>query len=321
MTFICRRTVLVCALCAGHFAAAAFAQDYPAKPIRIMVGGGPDNAARILGQKLTDAWGQQVIIDNRPGAGGQIAAEIVAKGPPDGHLLLMFTTTHTISAALQLGTYDLMRDFAPVIVYSCTPEILVVHPSLPVRSVKELIALARARPGQINYASSGNGTPVHLAGEMFRHMAGIDIVHVPYKGAAPATIDVIGGQVQMMFPVAPGILPQMQAGKVRALAVTTAQRSRLVPALPTMAESGLPGFEVTGCNGLLASVKTPRTIIDKLNAQVARDLKLADVVQRITSAGYEPMESANTPEFAAAFIKSEIAKWTKLVKETGAKVD
>ena len=305
----------------GAFAAATYAQDYPVKPIRILVGGGPDNAARILGQKLTEAWGQQVIIENRPGAGGHIAAEAVAKGAPDGHLLLMFTTTHTISAALPLGTYDLIRDFVPVMVYSCTPEILVVHPSLPVHSVKELVALAKARPGQINYASSGNGTPVHLAGEMFRHMAGIAIVHVPYKGAAPATIDLIGGQVQMMFPVAPGVLPHMQTGKVRALAVTPAQRSRLVPELPTMAEAGLPGFDVTGCNGLLAPAKTPRAVIDKLNAQVVRDLKQPDVLQRITTAGYEPMEAANTPELAAAFIKSEITKWAKLVKETGAKVD
>ena len=321
MIYFTRWTVLICCAVAAHFASIALAQNYPVKPIRILVGGGPDNAARILGQKLTEAWGQQVIIDNRPGAGGQIAAEAVAKGAPDGYLMLMFTTTHTINAALQPGTYDLLRDFTPVILYSCTPEILVVHPSLPVRSVRELIALAKARPGQINYASSGNCTPVHLAGEKFRHMAGINIVHVPYKGAGPATMDVIGGQVQMMFPIAPGILPQLGTGKVLALAVTSLQRSRLVPELPTIAESGLPGFDVTGCNGLLAPVKTPRAIVDRLNVQVGRDLKQPDVIQRITSAGYEPIDSANSPEHVAAFIRSEVAKWAKLVKETGAKVD
>jgi tripartite-type tricarboxylate transporter receptor subunit TctC len=300
---------------------AALAQEYPTKPIRIIVGGGPDNAARILGQKLTEAWGQQNIVDNRPGAGGVIAADMVAKAPPDGHTLLFFTTTHTINAVLQPGAYDLLRDFAPVVLYACTPEILVVHPSVPAKTVKELIALAKAHPGQINYASSGKGTPVHLAGEMFRSLAGIDIVHVPYKGAGPATVDLIGGQVQMMFPVAPGVLPQMKANKVRALAVTTAQRSRLVPELPTMVEAGVPGFDVIGCNGLLAPAKTSRAIIDKLNAQVVRDLKQPDVVQRITVAGYEVADFVTTPEQVAAFIKSEVAKWGKVIREAGVKAD
>jgi tripartite-type tricarboxylate transporter receptor subunit TctC len=321
MNYFTRSTVLVCCAVAAHFASLALAQDYPTKPIRIIVAGGPDNAARIVGQKLTDAWGLQVVIDNRPGAGGQIGAELVAKGQPDGYLLLMFTTAHTINATLQPGSYDLLKDFTPVIVYSCTPEILVVHPSLPVHTVKELIALAKAKPGQINFASAGNGTPLHLGGEMFKHMAGINIVHVPYKGAAPALVDVVGGQVQMMFQIAPGVLPQVRAGKLRALAVTPLQRSRLAPELPTMDESGLPGFDITACNGLLAPAKTPRPIVEKLNAQISRDLKQPDVIRRITDAGYEPIESGNSPEQVGEFLRSEVAKWAKLIKETGAKAD
>jgi tripartite-type tricarboxylate transporter receptor subunit TctC len=321
MIYVVRWTLLTCCAVAAHFASIAFAQEYPTKPIRIIVAGGPDNAARIIGQKLTDAWGQQVVVDNRAGAGGQIGADLVAKGQPDGYLLLMFTTTHTINATLQPGLYDLLKDFAPVILYSCTPEILVVHPSVPAHSVNELIALAKAKPGQINYASAGNGTPLHLAGEMFKYMAQINIVHVPYKGAAPAIIDLMGGQVQMMFQIAPGVLPQIRAGKVRALAVTPLRRSPLAPELPTMDESGLPGFDITACNGLLAPAKTPRPIVEKLNAQVSQDLKQPDVIRRITDAGYEPIESGNSPEQVGDFLRREVAKWAKLIRETGAKAD
>jgi tripartite-type tricarboxylate transporter receptor subunit TctC len=298
----------------------ALAQDYPVKPIRIIVGPGPDIVARIVGQKFTEAWGQQVVVETRPGGGGTIAAELVAKAAPDGYLLLLSSASYTINAVLQPGSFDLMRDFSAVALCATAPFILVAHPSLPVRSVPELIALAKAKPGQINYASSGNGTPPHLAGEMFRSMAHIDIVHVPYKNAAPAMIDVVGGQVQMMFGILSITLPQVQAGKVRGLGVTSVQRSPLVPQLPTLAESGLPGYEVIGWNGLLAPAGTPRAIVAKLNAEVLRALKQPDVLQRLRGSGYDAARD-NSPEQFADFNRNEIAKWAKVVKESGARVD
>lgn len=298
----------------------ALAQDYPVKPIRIIVGPGPDIVARIVGQKFTETWGQQVIVETRPGGGGTIAAELVAKSAPDGYLLLLSSASYTINAVLQPGSFDLMKDFSAVALCATAPFILVAHPSLPVRSVQELIALARSRPGQINYASSGNGTPPHLAGEMFRSMAHVDIVHVPYKNAAPAMIDVVGGQVQLMFGILSITLPQVQAGKVRGLGVTSVQRSPLVPQLPTLAESGLPGYEVIGWNGLLAPAGTPRAIVAKLNAEVLRALKQPDVLQRLRGSGYDPARD-NSPEQFTDFNRNEIAKWAKVVKESGAKVD
>jgi len=298
----------------------AAAQDYPAKPIRVIVGPGPDIVARLFGQKFTDAWGQQVVVETRPGGGGTIAAELVAKAPPDGYTLLLASAAYTINAVLQPGPVDLTRDFSAVALCASAPFILLVHPSMPVHTVKELIALAKARPGQIYYASSGNGTPPHLAGELFKSMAHVNLVHVPYKNAAPALIDVVGGQVQMMFAITSIALGQVQAGKVRGLAVSSAQRSSLAPELPTLAESGLPGFEVIGWNGLLAPAGTAKRVVAKLNAEVARALKQADVVQRLAGAGYDAA-SGNTPEQFSDYIKAEIAKWAKLVKETGAKVD
>jgi tripartite-type tricarboxylate transporter receptor subunit TctC len=286
----------------------ALAQDYPVKPIRIIVGPGPDIVARIVGQKFTETWGQQVIVETRPGGGGTIAAELVAKSAPDGYLLLLSSASYTINAVLQPGSFDLMKDFSAVALCATAPFILVAHPSLPVRSVQELIALAKARPGQINYASSGNGTPPHLAGEMFRSMAHIDIVHVPYKNAAPAMIDVVGGQVQMMFGILSITLPQVQAGKVRGLGVTSVQRSPLVPQLPTLSESGLPGYG------------TSRAVVAKLNAEVLRALKQPEVLQRLRGSGYDPARD-NSPEQFADFNRNEIAKWAKVVKESGAKVD
>jgi tripartite-type tricarboxylate transporter receptor subunit TctC len=312
------RLALICLLC--QFSAASWAQNYPAKPIRIVVGPGPDIIARIFGQKFTEAWGKQVIVDPRPAGGGTIAAEAVAKSAPDGYSLLLASASYPINTALQFGSYDLEKDFSAVVLCATAPFILIVHPSVPARSVRELVALAKSKPGQINYASSGNGTPPHLAGEMFKSMAGINIVHVPYKGAGQAMIDVIGGQVQMMFAIASTTLGQIQTGKVRALAVTSPQRSRLVPDLPTLAESDLPGYNVMGWNGLVAPTGTPRPVIAKLNAEALRALKQSDVLTRLTDSGYDPAGD-NTPEQFADFIKREIAKWTKLVKESGAKVD
>ena len=316
MTFDIRRIAALVILFAGN----ACAQDFPARPIRVIVGPGPDIVARIIGQKFTETWGQQVVIDPRPAAGGAIAAEAVAKAAPDGYTLLLSSASYPINAALQLGTTDVIKDFSAVALAASAPFILMVHPSMPVKSMAELIALAKARPGQINYASSGNGTPPHLAAEMFKSAAGINIVHVPYKGAGQAMIDLVGGQVQMAFAIVSAALPQVQAGKVRALGVTSPQPSPLVPDLPTLSELGLPGFDVKGWNGFVAPAATPRAIVAKLNAETMRALKLPEVVQRLKSAGYDAA-AENTPEQFADFIKAELAKWTRVVRESGAKVD
>ncbi len=320
MARISRWAVVTFAVLSPPLAPAALAQDYPTKPIRIIVGPGPDILSRIFGQRFTDAWGQQTIIDPRPGAGGTISAELAAKATPDGYTLLMATSSYTINAVLQPGPFDLVKDFAAIVLCATSPYFLVVHPSVPARSVQELIGLAKSRPGQINYASSGNGTGPHLVGEMFKSMARVNIVHVPYKGAAPAIFDVIAGQVEMNFQIAPGALSHIQAGKVRALAVTSLQRSRLAPDVPTVAEAGLAGFEGIGWNGLVAPARTPKAIVAKLNGEVLRALTQPAVLKRITDVGWEPA-SENSPGWFADYIKREIAKWTQVVKETGAKVD
>ena len=301
-------------------ALAASAQTYPNKPMRIIVGPGPDIVARIFGQKFTDAWGQQVVIDTRPGAGGTIAADLVAKSPPDGYTMLLASAAYTINAVLQPSSFDLIKDFSPIAFCASSPFILVTNLSLPVRSVADLIALAKSKPGQINYGSSGNGTPPHLAGELFKSMAHINLIHVPYKSAAPAMVDVIAGQVQMAFMIVSVSLPHVQSGKVRGLAVSSLQRSRLVPDLPTLADSGLPGFEVIGWNGLLAPAGTPPAVVTKLNSEIMRDLKQPEVQQRLLGAGYEPSPE-HTPQKFGQYMKDEIAKWQKIVKESGMKVD
>ena len=290
------------------------------RPIRVIVGPGPDIVARIMGQKFTEAWGQQVVIDPRPAAGGAIAADAVAKAAPDGYTLLLSSASYPINAALQIGATDVIKDFSAVALAASAPFILMVHPSLPVKSMRELIALARARPGQINYASSGNGTPPHLAAEMFKSAAGISIVHVPYKGAGQAMIDLVGGQVQVAFMIVSAALPQVQAGKVRALGVTSLQTSPLAPDLPTLNELGLSGFDVKGWNGFVAPAGTPRAVVARINAEAMRALKQPEVVQRLKGAGYDAA-AENSPEQFADFIKAELAKWTRVVKESGAKVD
>lgn len=319
MTVILRWVVAFLVL-QSAFVLPVLAQDYPTKPIRIIVGPGPDIVGRIFGQKFTEAWGQQVIVETRPGGGGTIAAEMVAKAPADGYVLLLASAAYTINAVMQPGAIDLVKDFSPVVLCASAPFVLLAHPSLPVRSVQELVALARSRPGQIYYASSGNGTPPHLAGEMFKSMARINIVHVPYKNAAPALIDVVGGQVQMMFAITSIALGQVHAGKVRGLGVSSVKRTPLAPELPTLAESGLPGYEVTGWNGLLAPAGTPRAVVAKLNAEVSRALKQPDLIQRLSGSSYDPA-ALNTPEQFAEYLRLEIAKWAKVVKESGAKID
>ncbi len=266
------KRLLSLVLCAATLAVSslACAQDYPNKPIRIIVGPGPDVLARLVGVKLTQAWGQQMIIDQRPAAGGIVAADAVAKAAPDGYTLLLSTGSFTINSALNTKlSYDFLRDLAPVTLMATIPFILVVRADSHIHSLKELVEAARAQPGKLNYASAGNGTPPHLAGEMLKQMAKIDMVHVPYKGVGPAITDLLGGQVQVMFAVAPAGLPQVKAGKLRALAVSSPKRYAPLPDVPTVAELGYPDFQVVGWNGLHAPAKTPAAIIEKLNHEIA----------------------------------------------------
>jgi len=315
---------LVVAACAGALAAdtiQAQTQTYPNKPIRIIVGPGPDVLSRIIGQKFTEAWGQQTVVDQRPGGGGVISAELASKAPADGYTLLMITSSYTINAVLQKTSYDIVRDFSPIALCVMSPYILSVNLAQPARNIQELIALAKAKPGQLNYASAGNGTGPHLAGEMLKNMAKIDLVHIVYKGAAPAMIDLMGGQVQLFFQTGPGSLAQIKAGKIRALAVTSAVRSPQLPELPTMIEAGMPGFEANGWNGLVAPAGTPKALIAKLSAEVTRVMKDPVVLQKITETGWEPVTLGATPEQFAKFISTDIARYAKVIKDTGAKVD
>jgi tripartite-type tricarboxylate transporter receptor subunit TctC len=295
---------------------------YPQKPIRLVApfapGGGTDILARLFGQKMGEVLGQQVIVDNRGGAGGTVGTDIAAKAPPDGYTLILVSASHAINPGLyQKLPYDSVNDFAPITQIATSPGILVVNPSLPVKSVKDLIALARAKPGQINYASAGSGTPPHLAGELFKVMAKIDMVHVPYKGNAPAFIDVIGGQVPLIFPTMPSAMPFIKSGKLRPIAVTSAKRSPAAPDIPTIAESGLPGYEATSWYGILAPARTPREIVAKLHEVLVSVIGSPDMKDKLAAQGLDPV--GNTPQQFAAVIKSEIAKWTKVVKASGAK--
>ncbi len=304
---------------------AALAQSYPSKPIRVIVpfppGGTTDILARALGIHLTKAWGQPVPIENRPGAGGNIGADLVAKSPPDGYTLIMGTVgTHAINMSLYSRMpYDTVKDFAPITLVASVPNVLVVHPSMPVKTVRDLIELAKSKPGQINFASSGNGTSIHLAGELFKTMAGVSMVHVPYKGSAPAVADLLGGQVSLMFDNMPSSLPHIKAGKLRGIAVTSARRSPATPELPTIAEAALPGYEASSWFGMLAPAGTPKEIVGKLNHTIVASLQTPEMKERLSSQGAEPV--GNTPEEFAAYIQAEIAKWAKVVKASGAKLD
>jgi tripartite-type tricarboxylate transporter receptor subunit TctC len=306
-------------------AAPLAAADYPDKAVRFVVGftpGGPsDIVARLLGQKLAEAWGQPVIIDNRAGAGGNIAAELVAKSPGDGYTLLLGNNSilATNAALYKKLSFDPVKDFAPVILVASQPNILVVHPSLPVKTVKELIVLAKAKPGQLNYASSGSGAAAHLSGELFKAMAQVDLVHVPYKGAAPALNDVLAGQDQLMFATSLSVMPHIQSGRLRALAVTTAKRMQALPQLPTVAEAGVPGFEATTWHGIVVASSTPPALVSRINADAVKVLQLPDVRERFAVLGAEII--GGTPDEFAGYIKKEIPKWTKVVKESGARAD
>ena len=300
------------------------AQSYPAKPIRIVVpfapGGGADIIARIVGQKMTDSWGQQVVVDNRAGASGNIGAEIVAKSAPDGYTLLMASSALAINPSVYRSVpYDVIKDFAPITQPGLLPNILVVHPSVPVKTVKDLIALAKSRPGQLAYASAGAGTGTHLAAEMFKLQAGIDMVHVPYKGGGALISDLLGGQVALTFATLPSVMPYVKAGRLRAVAMTTTRRWHGLPAVPTIAESGFPDFEISTWIGLLAPAGTPKDAVAKLHAEVVRILKLPDVRERFDGLGIEPV--GDTPEHFAQYIRSELAKYAKVVKQSGARVE
>ena len=304
---------------------ASWAQGYPNHPIRLVVpfppGGTTDILARAVAQKLTEAMGQSVVLDNRPGAGGNIGADVVAKSAPDGYTLLMGTVgTHAINPSLYAKMpYDHVKDFVPVVLVAGVPNVLVVNPSLPVNSVADLIKLAKAKPGSINFASSGNGTSIHLSGELFKAMAGVDMTHVPYKGSAPALSDLISGQVQVMFDNLPSSLPQIKAGKLRAIAVTSLKRAPALPDVPTISESGLPGFEASSWFGVLAPAGTPPAVITRLNAEVDKWLQTPEAKEQLLAQGAQA--AGDTPEQFAAFIRSETGKWAKVVKASGAKVD
>ncbi|OAE99881.1 hypothetical protein AYJ54_31810 [Bradyrhizobium centrolobii] len=308
----------------GMSSPAAQADSYPSKPIHLVVGyaagGSTDLVARVVGQRLAEALGQPVVIDNRPGAGGTIASDQVARSAPDGHTIFMSTIANTINTSLYPKLpFDFAADFAPISLVATVPNVLVVNPDLPATNLKEFIALAKSKPGQLNFASSGTGSSIHLSGELFNMVAQVQLVHVPYKGSAPAVVDLISGQVQSMFDNLSSSLPYIKAGKLRALAVTSAQRSAAAPDIPTMAEAGLPGCEVTSWFALVAPAKTPKAIIVRLNEEVRRILGEPAVKTRLSELGADVAPS--TPEELAALIASETAKWASVIKASGASIE
>jgi len=318
--------LVACSAFALLGAPSALAQaPFPTKPVRLVVpfpaGGTTDILARAAAQKLSETLGQQVIVDNRPGAGGNIGAELVAKAPADGYTLLMGTVgTHAINPSLYAKMpYDHVKDFAPVILVAGVPNVLVVNPDLPFKTVADVVAYAKANPGKLNFASSGSGTSIHLSGELFKVMAGVQMTHVPYKGSAPALTDLIGGQVQLMFDNLPSALPQIKGGKLRAVAVTSTTRAAALPDVPTVAESGLPGFESSSWFGILAPAGTPKDIIAKINTDVQKWLSTPEAKEKLLGQG--AIAAGGSPDEFAKHIQAETAKWAKVVKESGAKVD
>ncbi len=293
---------------------------YPDKPIRLMVpfapGGNTDIISRSIGNELSKNLGVTVVIENRGGAGGMVGSEVVAKAPADGYTLLMVSASHVINPSLQKRLpYDTVKDFAAISMVADVPTVLVVHPSVPAKTLKEMIAYAKANPDKLNYATAGKGTVGHLAAELLKSMVKIKLVHVPYKGAGPAMTDVLGGHVQMIFSSMPAAMPHIQSGMLRSIVMTGAKRSPAAPSIPTMAEAGLPGFEVSTGFGLFAPAKTPRAIIQRLNAEVVKALRVPSVRESLASQGAEPVGS--TPEEYDAFVRSEIAKWLKVCKDAG----
>jgi tripartite-type tricarboxylate transporter receptor subunit TctC len=331
---LCRKPATALLACActmalpqvhAQVASTGSAQSYPSKPIRLIspyaAGGGSDTLARIIGQKLFESWNQPVIVDNRPSSGGNLGAELVAKAAPDGYTLFV-----TPSAVLTINPhlyaklrYDTFKDFAPVIAATNSPYFLVVHPKIPVTNVKELIAFAKANAGKLNYSSSGSGSSTHLAGVLFNSMAGVNIVHIPYKGAAPATVDLLAGSIQLRYASVVPVLPHVRSGRLRGLAMSSAKRYTPMPEVPTIAESGLPGFAVESFYVIVAPVATPNAIVTKLNGEIARKLKDPDVATRMAADGAEVI-AASVAE-SAKMLRDDYERWAKPVKDSGARVD
>ena len=309
---------------AAAFPQQAFAQAYPTKPIKFVVGfapgGATDVVGRLMAKKIGDALGQPIIIENKAGGSSNIGAEAVARSAPDGYTFYVSAITSAINVSLfPKLPFDFAKDFEPVALFASVPNILVVHPAVQAKTLKELIELARAQPGKLSYASSGAGTSIHLCGELFKMLAKVDLVHIPYKGSGPAMVDMIGGQVQVMFDNMPSALPHVKAGKLRALAVTSAQRSPSAPDVPTMGEAGLAGFDVQSWFGLVAPKGTPKDIIAKVNAEAVKALGTADIKERFMELGAVP--GPMSPEAFGDFIRTEIARWSDVVKASGAKVE
>jgi tripartite-type tricarboxylate transporter receptor subunit TctC len=298
-------------------------QQYPAKPIRLVVavapGGGTDFVARLMGQKLTEALGQQIVVDNRPGAGSTLGFEFALRSAPDGYTLLMVSPSYAVVPSLFTLKYDALNDFTPVIPIARGPYVIVVHPSLPVKTTRELVALAKARPGQIIYGSSGTGAIVHLTTEYFLYMAGVQMTHVPYKGGGPAMADLIAGHIQLVFATTQVGMPQAKAGRLRALAVTTPERMAAEPQIPTVAESGVPGYEVTNWHGLIGPKGLPRAVVERLNAELAKILAQKDMEVRLQGDGMSP--AGGTPEQLYEQIRKEIAQWKQVVDRAGIKIN
>ena len=307
----------------GVIAVPAAAQAYPTRPIRIVVpfppGGGTDILARLLAQKLTESLGQQVIVDNRPGAGGKTGTEIAVKAAPDGHTLLMVSASYAVNAAIYKLTFDPVKDLLPVAQMASVPFVLVSHPSLPANNMKELIALAKAKPGQLNYASTGNGSSPHLAGELLTMMTDTRMVHVPYKGGGPALTDVLAGEVQLLFNTVVQSLPHIKSGRLKPIAVGSLKRSSALPQVPTIDESGVKGYDVTNWFGVLVNGRTPRPIVARLNQDTARHLQGAEFRKRLASEGAEPV--SGTPEEFGRLIRSDIEKFSRVVKAAGIRVE
>jgi tripartite-type tricarboxylate transporter receptor subunit TctC len=314
----------LCIAALGPCMSCAIAQEYPNKAIRCIVpftaGGGTDSIARLVGQKLSDAWGQPFLVENRPGADGRIATEMVAKAAPDGYTILLVSNLHSISASVfSKLPYDPVRDFSGVTLAARSPNLLVVHPSVPVKTMDELVKLAKSKPGKLNYGTSGLAQTGHVSGELLKSMVGIDVTHIPYKGTAEAVTAVLGGHVDIAFASVASALPHVKAGTLRALAITTATRAEVAPEVPTMVESGFPGFVTATWYGFLVPAATPRPIVTKLNAEIVKILKMPEVRERLLASGLEP--SPNAPEEFDEFIRTEIVRFGKVVKEAGIRLE
>jgi tripartite-type tricarboxylate transporter receptor subunit TctC len=321
---------LSCSSCVALAAALVIAgpalaqQNYPSRPIRLILpfppGGSTDIVARLIGQKLTESWGQPVLVDNRPGAGGNVAAETAAKAAPDGHTLFQVNVANAIGASLYPKlNYDLVTSFAPVVQLATTPYVLLAHPSVPAKNTRDLVALARTRPGVLNYASAGAGSATHLSGELLKALSGTDIVHIPYKGTGPAVTALLSGEVDLYFTTVPAAVPLVKAAKVRALGVTSANRSALMPNVAPIADAGLKGYETATWHGILVPAATPKETVAKLNAGIVKILAQPDVREKLLGQGLDPI--GGTSEQFGAYIRTEIAKWAKVVKASGAKAE